>query len=359
MRFLKPLNKKGFGHVELIVAILFVGIFSFVGYRVISSSGADGGYVCYMGPQFTGTDGQLWYQTVFQNRTTAATGSLNDLAFQGTNGTSSFIWNAASYTNKYIIWSSGFSGVKVMPGATIVGQVRKPSTPAGVGQGNWTLIVMGSYYKCGTTTNINRTYSDLTTVSAPAPAPAPIPAPAPAPVAPAPTTTAPKTTTTTTTAPSSTSSTKPASVITVTTTSDTQYQGCLKSYANDPTHHCILIAPTPSAAAVAKATAATATPAASAPKVAAKTATTAAVVCKTGYVKSTVLSDGVLKTLCSPAGCPVTDTSITTIANGKRCNPSNTLICNSGYVAKSGTCAPHSIPAKITSTLKSVWNTLF
>lgn len=40
MRFIKPLNQRGFGHIELVLAVLFIGLFAFVGVRIVNKSSA-------------------------------------------------------------------------------------------------------------------------------------------------------------------------------------------------------------------------------------------------------------------------------------------------------------------------------
>ena len=104
-----------------------------------------------------------------------------------------FTWNALSYDGKYIDWLKGFSGVKILNNATVQGQVRKPTTPAGVGQANWKVIVKGVTYTCNTTTNITTTYNQLVKDAAAPPAtPITTPTPTPAtPATPAPTTSTP------------------------------------------------------------------------------------------------------------------------------------------------------------------------
>ncbi|MFO0882242.1 MAG: hypothetical protein U0491_02220 [Candidatus Saccharimonadales bacterium] len=195
----KRLNAKGFSHHLLLFIIPIIAVAA-IGAYVISSSRASGGFVCTIGPEFKDvagtTDGGVmndnlqWYSVVLQNRTGTATSTLNDIAFVGKSSSgSTFTWNAQTYDGKYIDWLKGFSGVKILNNGTVQGQVRKPTTPAGVGQANWSVIVKGVTYSCNTTTNINTTYTSLVnSVNSSTPTPT---TPAPAPTTPPPTTTTP------------------------------------------------------------------------------------------------------------------------------------------------------------------------
>lgn len=194
-------NQRGMLHLHIVLPVLLaVMAVGGIGAYVLSSSHAGSEFVCKIGPEFkdvAGTaDGGVndnsaqWYSVVIHNQSGAATGTLNDLAFQGMSPDNSkvlFTWNAQSYNNQYVDWLKGFSGVAIMNNATVQGQVRKPTSPTGVTQNNWTLVVKGKSYKCGTTTNINSEYTNLTKTTPVAALPAPTtPAPTPAPTTPTP-----------------------------------------------------------------------------------------------------------------------------------------------------------------------------
>ncbi len=67
MSYFKPLRNKGFGHVELVVAILFVVVFAGVGIRVLTASHAATAYLTQSGCQIRG---RVWAPSNVSGATT-------------------------------------------------------------------------------------------------------------------------------------------------------------------------------------------------------------------------------------------------------------------------------------------------
>lgn len=124
MHKIKVLNQKGFGHIELVVAVLFVAVFAGVGVRVLTQSNAQtppiGGssgtlYCTYVASPSKPVVGKAFKVTVTVKNTGAVSFNASNVAqeyrINGTKGTSTVIGGGlklstlASGQSKTISWT--------------------------------------------------------------------------------------------------------------------------------------------------------------------------------------------------------------------------------------------------------------
>lgn len=153
MRFVKPLNKRGFGHVELVLAILFVGLFAFVGVRVMG--------INHAGPLLTQKQctlvGRTW---------NTSTGSCNKVCASGQGTyvvTSTYDYCSGAVTPASTISASAcasYGRVQLISSSYYIGCARHAPQTAGASYANAiqcatagaTYRVLSPYDKCGATT---------------------------------------------------------------------------------------------------------------------------------------------------------------------------------------------------------------
>lgn len=153
MNFLRPLNQKGFGHIELVLALLFVGLFAFVGIRVMG--------VNHAGPLLTQKQctlvGRTWNTTAGSCNKTCASGQGSYVV------TSTYDYCSAAITPAHSISAADcalYGRVQLVSTTYYIGCARHAPQVAGASYANaiqcatagQTYRVLSTYDRCGSTT---------------------------------------------------------------------------------------------------------------------------------------------------------------------------------------------------------------
>lgn len=165
MRFLKPLNTKGFGHVELVLAVLFIGLFAFVGVRVMGINHAatlTSSQCSLLGRTFTASSGVCNKVCASGQGSYVVTSTYDYCSGAVTSASKISASTCSSYGRKALISSSVYVGC-----ARRADQKTTAKAPQ-CANSSYTYYVQSTYDKCAAPTTASVVSCTITVSPKPA-----------------------------------------------------------------------------------------------------------------------------------------------------------------------------------------------
>lgn len=162
MKLYKPLNSKGFGHIELVLAVLFIGLFAFVGVRVMGINHAatlTASQCSLLGRTFTASSGVCNKVCASGQGSYVVTSTYDYCSGAVTAASKISASTCATYGRKALISSSVYVGC-----ARRADQKTTAKAPQCTNTAN-TYYVQSTYDKCAAPTTASNVVSCTITAS--------------------------------------------------------------------------------------------------------------------------------------------------------------------------------------------------